>query len=219
VGLSDIKGINAYYLLIFLRSKFGFDQLLRERELTIQYQLTLDRVRSIKIYDAPLSLQNNIEKICLKSKSHIVEAAARYAEAERILLEELGLIGWQPSNDKTTIKTFSDVKRSGRIDAEYYQPKYDELQHKISQLHCKTLCGTGGLTNWMKSIEPGSEAYQDKGVPFLRVSDISKFDLQDPDIKIDEQYLDITEKLMPSKGTILLSKDGSVGIAYVVKEI
>lgn len=50
LGITQINNIDPYYLTVFLRSKYGFDQLYRERELTIQYQLTLDRVGNILIY-------------------------------------------------------------------------------------------------------------------------------------------------------------------------
>ena len=74
----------------------------------------------------------------------------------------------------------------------------------------------GDIVNITKSIEPGSEAYQEDGVPFVRVSDITKFGITPPEIHLDrDEYY--SEDLTPKKDTILLSKDGSVGIAYKVE--
>ena len=74
----------------------------------------------------------------------------------------------------------------------------------------------GDIVNITKSIEPGSEAYQEDGVPFVRVSDITKFGITPPEIYLDrDKYY--SEALIPKKNTILLSKDGSVGIAYKVE--
>jgi type I restriction enzyme, S subunit len=67
-----------------------------------------------------------------------------------------------------------------------------------------------------KSIEPGSDAYQEEGVPFIRVSNLNKMGLSEPDIHLDgTKYKDV---IKPLKDTILISKDGTVGIAYKVTE-
>lgn len=69
-----------------------------------------------------------------------------------------------------------------------------------------------------KSIEPGSDFYGDVGVPFVRVSNLYKYELSEPDIRIPIDTIDGMEKLYPKKDTILLSKDGSVGIAYKAEQ-
>ena len=106
---------------------------------------------------------------------------------------------------------------SGRLDAEYYQPKYDILFDELKKFSCKRLGGPNGIVNIKKSIEPGSEAYTEDGIPFVRVSDISKFGISEPDIKLRSDIIPNPEVLFPPKDTILLSKDGSVGIAYKVE--
>ena len=133
-----------------------------------------------------------------------------------LLLTEIGIL---PTTEKEykivkTCKKLSDsFLSSGRLDAEFYQPKYDYLFSNLSEFETSTL---GKLTDIRKSIEPGSDAYQETGVPFIRVSDLSKFGLSDTAIHLNaEDYRDV---IRPKKDTILLSKDGSVGIAYKVDE-
>lgn len=107
-----------------------------------------------------------------------------------------------------SFKYFSQSFRvTGRLDAEYYQKKYDILVSSLNNFHCKRL---GDIVTITKSIEPGSEYYGTAGVPFIRVSDINKYGISTPDIKIPRHL----SSLHPQKNTILLSKDGSVGIAY-----
>ena len=67
-----------------------------------------------------------------------------------------------------------------------------------------------------KSIEPGSDAYCEKGIPFIRVADLSKFGLSEPAVYLNK--LEFKDTIRPQKDTILLSKDGSVGIAYKMEE-
>ena len=124
-----------------------------------------------------------------------------------------------PANEKEhkTVKTGKKLSdsflSSGRLDAEYYQPKYDYLFSHLSEFATSTI---GELTEIRKSIEPGSDAYQETGVPFIRVSDLSKFGLSDTTIHLNAE--DYRDAIRPKTDTILLSKDGSVGIAYKVEE-
>ena len=103
---------------------------------------------------------------------------------------------------------------TGRLDAEYYQPKYDALFTVLSTIKTKKLGGAHGIVNIEKSIDPGSEVYVEDGIPFVRVSDVSKFEISEPEVKLRNDILPNPEVLFPQKDTILLSKDGSVGIAY-----
>lgn len=54
-----------------------------------------------------------------------------YKEAENILLEELGLKDFKPQNKKCFIKNLSNTQEVGRFDAEYFQPKYEDIIEKI----------------------------------------------------------------------------------------
>lgn len=132
-----------------------------------------------------------------------------------ILLSELAMFGQEKKF--TTVnasKKLSDsFLKSGRLDAEYYQPKYDYLFNELERFKTKTL---GQIATLYKSIEPGSDAYQETGIPFVRVADLSKFGLSDSAISLDR--LTYGDSIRPKKDTILLSKDGSVGIAYKVNE-
>jgi len=215
MGLKNIKAINPYYLLVFLRCKYGFNQLLRERELTIQYQLTLDRVKNILIYEPSEKFQSAIEEF-VKQQNEINQASKiLYSETLNILLQELGLSNWHPTIKNNNTKTLQEsFLTSGRIDAEYYQPKYDELLQDLKQFNHDTL---GNLVFIQKSIEPGSDAYQNDGIPFIRVANLSRNGISESDVFLsNDEFGDFP--IMPKKDTILLSKDGSVGIAYKVEE-
>lgn len=78
------------------------------------------------------------------------------------------------------------------------------------------------LVDINKSIEPGSRNYVENGLPFMRVADLSKNGLSEPQKYISEYFVkenqDKINDLKPKKGTILFSKDGSVGIAYHLRQ-
>ena len=129
--------------------------------------------------------------------------------AEWTLLENV--LFRQPEN--VSVQSFSQsFGKSGRLDAEYYQPKFEQLLQKLKQQNHKTL---GELVHLQKSVEVGSENYRDEGLPFVRVADFSKFGISQTDKFVNPA--DFADIIRPKKDTILLSKDGTVGIAYHVR--
>ena len=229
LGLKEIQDIDPYYLVAFLRSKYGFLQLFRERELTIQFQLTLDRVGNILVFKPrDKELENLVSHCFILYESTTNKSESTFKEAENILLSELGLNNWQPKHQLTFIKNFSDTQQAERIDAEYYQPKYDEIIGAIKNY-------SGGwesldnLVDIKKCIEVGSSEYLDEGIPFVRVSNISPFEITEEKYISEVLYGELTPKEkdipfiksknhQPQQGEILFSKDGTPGIAHYLKE-
>ena len=125
------------------------------------------------------------------------------------LYEEIGLFDNLKSVNYTVKNLRDTFAVSGRLDSEYYQEKYDRLFEKLSSNNCDKL---SNLVTIRKSIEPGSESYHTKGTPFIRVQDLTKFGLTDTSIYLSEN--EFKTCIRPKKDTILLSKDGTVGIAY-----
>ena len=185
----------------------------------VQRSFALRKEAMQLLENAKLTVEQAIEtgggNLLIFNKLH-QQAIQEERFASWLLLTEFGMLPTTEKENKTvkTCKKLSDsFLSSGRLDAEYYQPKYDYLFSHLSEFATSTI---GELTDIRKSIEPGSDAYQETGVPFIRVSDMSKFGLSDTAIHLNaEDYRDV---IRPKKDTILLSKDGSVGIAYKVEE-
>lgn len=204
-------------LLSFFLTKTGRLQILRSSMLSGQGKLELNDIRNYRIpifgkvfCDALCEYFENIEET-------EASASAKYARAEILINRTLSNDGAPQSN--ISIKELSaSFGQTGRLDAEYYQPKYDELMKNLLKHGCKNLGGEEGLVDIKKSIEPGSDAYQDEGIPFVRISNLTKFGLDEPDIKVAEDIVQEVRKLYPKRDTILFSKDGSVGIAYKMEE-
>ena len=211
----NLKNLNKYFLWAFLHSSYGQGILWRSASQTGQPHLTLPSILEIRIPDIN-TIQNDIESIYIKSVEKKHQAESLYDAAQRHLLNGLQLVFPSTSASSIAEKRLSDsFGLSGRLDAEYYQPKYDDLYAILSKQVRKPL---GRLVSIMKSIEPGSEYYGDTGIPFIRVSDISKTGIDNPSIMIPESIEPNIDRLYPKKDTILFSKDGSVGIAFKITE-
>jgi len=201
------------FLAVYLNSYYGRNCLWYLSRQTEQVNLNCREVEQLLVLNASKHFQSLIDKIhnqssVLKEKSNEI-----YREAEQNLLSELGLFKWKPKHQLSFVKNFSDTKSVDRIDAEYFQPIYDELIKKIKQYRIgyKTL---GELVFIRKCIEPGSEAYQENGIPFLRVSNLSKFCINRDNMQyLSESLYEQLKTHNPRKGEILLSKDATPGIA------
>ena len=205
------------YVNAYLNSRYGRDYLRYLSRQTEQVNLNCQEVSSVIVPKLSTEFQDVIRNCVSKAYQLQRGSNETYLESEKILEESLCIK--QSSNDSVSIKTLSEsFNISGRLDAEYYQPKYDELFAMLSKHKSKNLGGKNGLVNIKKSIEPGSESYKDEGIPFVRVSDIDKFEITSPEIKLPQDIVPNIENLYPKKDTILLSKDGSVGIAHKVQE-
>ena len=125
------KELNPFFLSTFFNSKFGKLQSDVNVVGVTRPALDYESIRNFIIPNVPVDFQGEIEKIIIQSKNKEKQSKTLYSEAENLLLEELGLKDWQPKNENISIKHFSDFAQTGRLDAEYYQPKYDEAEEKI----------------------------------------------------------------------------------------
>lgn len=206
--------LNPYFLWAFLHSSYGQGILWRSASQTGQPHLTLPAIRDIKIPDA-MEIAPRIEWLYRASTAMQRQSTVLYESAQQRLLHALKFEPQSISVSGIAEKTFSTAAAAGRLDAEYYQPKYDDLLELLDTSPTETL---GELVTIGKSIEPGSAYYTDTGIPFIRVSDVSPMGIQPPSIHIPPSIEPSIERLYPRRDTILFSKDGSVGIAYKVEE-
>lgn len=212
---SNLPKSHIFYIWAFLFSNHGYQLMLRTASQTGQPHLTLPSLAEMPIPKIKLNFISIIEKLFISAQSYSEEANTSYKKAEKMLLDALGLSDFRPIEKKVAIKNLSDsFGSSGRLDAEYYQTKYDALFAKLLAVNTYLL---GDLVWIKKSVEPGSDEYLQEGIPFVRVSDLSQYGLSEPEIHLSRIPF-AHMNLQPKKDTILLSKDGSVGIAYKVEK-
>ncbi len=209
--------INPYYLTTFFNTDIGYKLLIRGKRGAIQEGLNLPDLQNIRVPIVSDNFQLKIENLVKEAHQNQLQSTSLYKEAENILLKELDLLDFEPTQDNIAIKSFSEsFLATGRLDSEYYQPKYDEIIEKIKKVKYQKL---GRIVNILKSVEPGSNLYDNNGVEFIRVSNLTKHGLTQSDIYIPNSFFEeeALKLLQPKKNTILLSKDGTVGIAYAIK--
>ena len=132
------RNLNPFFLAIFLNTKHGI--VLIERG---KYGSAQPHIAPPFLYQIPVPnwkrLQTEIEKTYLRSKDLTELSKTRYAEVQTLLLDELGLADWQPQHKLAFATDYASMQRAGRIDADYFQPKYDEIEKGIENYSAKSI--------------------------------------------------------------------------------
>ncbi len=213
----EYKSISGF-LLSFLNCSYGRNQVNRVLSGQVQQKLTLEDIKKVKIVSLEDSIQKLVSEIVYKAYLLKEKSKNLYSQAEQLLLSELKLLDWKPKHKLDFVKNYSDTQKAERFDAEYFQPKYEEIIDAVKK-YKNGFDELGNLVKIKKSVEPGSEAYQESGIPFVRVSNLSKFELSDNNQQfIPEKLYNELKIHQPKKGEILLSKDATPGMAYCLNE-
>ena len=133
VGIIRIKeNIPAYYLSTFLNSKYGRFQSLRESTGNVQLSLFVYKINEMLIPVFDDEFHESIQGQCELAHQKLRQSKIVYEQAQNLLLEHLGLKDFNPPLQKVNIKSFSNsFGTSGRLDAEFYQEKYEGYLKKI----------------------------------------------------------------------------------------
>ena len=209
------KSINPFYFIAYLNSSYGRKLLERSVRGAVQTGLNIDDLRDLPVFLPSADIQEKIGNEVKNAKKTLDESKSLYSQAEALLLEELGLKDFKADEDLYSVVNFSEIKSLNRMDAEYFQPKYEKII-SVSRKHGGKALGE--LSTVKKGFEPGADAYEDEGKLFIRVSSVSKHELLEKDQKYISKklYDELKKEYEPNKGEILLTKDASPGVAYVL---
>ena len=207
-----------YFLAAYLTCRYG--QLLKDRlktNLLVSY-LAKDDLYALPVPDTSAEFRSGIQRVFIDCYRLKAEASATYSEAETLLLNALGLTSFSPSVEKVNVKPFSEsFSNTGRLDAEHYQPKYDQLDDAFANHHGGTTT-VGALAD---EIANGAEVreYQAEGTPYLRIGDLKFLDVDASSVvRIDPASAKSgLEKIGLKAGDVLLSRSGSLAVSAVVE--
>ena len=120
----EMTDLNKFYLWAFLHSSFGQKLMWRSASQTGQPHLTLKSIGGIHIPEYSVNLQESVEQLYNQSVYIKQQAQRRYNEAIDVLEKYLRISEYEGSSISNKLYSAS-FKVTGRLDAEYYQPKYE----------------------------------------------------------------------------------------------
>jgi len=201
-------------LVSYLNSKSGRAEIEKYSIVSNQANFSPAKFRQISIPNFPQTFQESIGDDYLSAWKLYSKAKKIYQEAENRFLLEINLSGYEIGKSNISTRSFAQVAEHNRLDAEYWQPKYEEMSQKVSAIPQKEL---GEISSMKKGVEVGSEEYKEDGYPFIRVSDFSIYGIDEAEKKISEKlYRKLKEDFEPNAGEVLFTKDGTIGLTSVL---
>ena len=212
------EDLDNYFLYIFLVCKYG--RLLLEQRVTGAVPLSIDKnsVRSVPVPIFTKSFQEIIHKLVEQYFFLNNQGKDIYFQAEQLLLSELGLWDWKPKHRLTFVKNFSDTQKAERFDAEYFQPKYEEIIKAVKKYEGGFVKLAEVATTKRGSLIPDKFYTNEKETPYIRGADFSSGFLS------DDKLVYIDNSFKPSRGTITRKNDivfaliGTVGTTALIDE-
>ncbi|HCW32708.1 MAG: methylase-type I restriction-modification system protein [Candidatus Peregrinibacteria bacterium GW2011_GWF2_39_17] len=212
-GLSIKKDrIESGFLLAYLLSKFGRNQILRVAMLSGQGKLELEDIRNLKIANVSQSLRGNIHKLVLTANQYKENSSLFYSQAEQLLFSELGLLSWRPKHTLSFVKNFSETQESERFDAEYFQPKYEEIIEAVKKYK-------GGFDFIKGQFKPNKKSFKkisDKEYDYIEIGCVSTSDGSMESMIFQGSDLPANAKIKLQKDDVIVSKvrpyRGAIGI-------
>ena len=194
--------INPYYLSTFFNCEYGYSQLRRRGIKASRPEIKLIEFFDIKVYVAAKYFQNIIEKAIKKSIAILDESKEKIDFSKNLLLSELGITNWQPKHKLFFIKNYSDTEQSKRIDAEYFQPKYDEIINAIKSYK-------GGHSTIKDEFRQSKDTFETDGEKLYQYVEIGSINVSNGEItprKVLGTDLPTNAKRALNKNDIIVSK-------------
>ena len=128
----DQSKVTPEYLTAFLNTKYGVQDVRRRARISInQSNVNAEELKRVEIPLLCQYLQSRITRFFDIAFELLKESSQLHNMAQVRLLAEIGLLEWEPNSPLTFEVYFSELQRAGRFDAEYFQPKYQEIVEAI----------------------------------------------------------------------------------------
>lgn len=212
--ITPLDEISPYYLAAFLNSKYGLLQTQREIVSSVQANIFLGPIKKFRVPVFDSKIISEIEDKYKSFLETLEDSKTLYFQAESLLLEELGLVNFEKDESLSWTISLSDVKTADRMDAEYFQPKYEKLLSKIKSHKSKLLPEI--IENVPAKFDPSSKPGQ--SFKYVELSNINS------SIGIIDGFSEVIGREAPSRAkrvletndVIISSVEGSLEKAALV---
>lgn len=205
-------------------------------------------LNEMPIPNALLALNNEIDLIMKKAYEILETSKVLYKEAQELLYKELELDFKNPlefllksslqAKKPRELAIINDISKkypylnisvrplskslhkSGRLDSEYYQSKYDLMETKIKDYkggYCKL---QNLVLNYSGGFAFSSDDYLENGdLALIRINNIKNANLDMSNaVYLKKQCEKLSPKDKVKQGDILISMSGSIGLSCLIKE-
>jgi len=125
------RDADPYFLLAYLNSHFGRMCLLRRQRGAVQTGLNIEDLGAVPVPRFGSLIEEDIASLVESSHNSAKQANQAYTQAQQLLESELGLAKLRFEKPVGYTARFSDTFSDGRIDADYFQPQFKQIQKHI----------------------------------------------------------------------------------------
>ena len=124
--------IDPYFLVLYLSSSYGKNQILRKQSNSIIKYLNIDDIKSIKVPVPSPEIQKYIGDKVRRAEELREEAKRLKKETEDLIINKLGTINLEENRNYSSA-FISSGKIVERIDSEYYHSKYLKIEDELNR--------------------------------------------------------------------------------------
>jgi len=180
------REITAEYLFVLFKTEYFRDFLVRKTTATMYPAVSEEDIMSLKIPILSDTFQKQIQNLVLRSYDEKEKSVSLYKKAEDTLLEELGLKDWKPKTKKIfvggkeyeeeeniSIRNLSEVLKADRMDAEYWEPKYEDILKTVSLKY--DLLPIKSIFDFRRGVFISTDYYTEEKTnrPYIRIKELT----------------------------------------------
>ncbi len=126
------KKYNPYYVTTFFNSSYGKKQVERLSTGNVQPWVSIYQIKKLKCYYLSDDFQLAVESLLRKAHQIVLDSKHAYEKAKKLLEKFISISNASSEKIIYSKKNYSQIfNGSGRLDAEYYQPKYEQYKDII----------------------------------------------------------------------------------------
>ena len=205
-------------LSLFLISKYGRNQTRRETTGNVQPCLFIYKINELIIPAFSIDFQTRINTLAEKAHSLRLASSHQYSDAQAQLTQALHFDNFKISQANTAIISFSKMFDAGRYDAEYFMPKYDDIEAMLRTYDhdIKTL---SKIAKYIFTGEYAEEYFTVDDKPKLR-NYVRGTDIQAGHVQKDDTHCVDPEGFnkFVSSGDIVTGRVGTIGNFGVIDD-
>lgn len=127
------RSVTPEYLAVFLRSEHGQNQIARMTRGAVQKGLILEDMDQLWVPKVSSDFERDIARVVQASRATLDLTTQKQLQAERQLLEALGLADWTPPEPLTYVARASHAFAMGRLDSRFFAPRIQALLDLLSK--------------------------------------------------------------------------------------
>ena len=221
-GVLKAERVSPEYLFAYLKTSIITRLLDRETTATMYPAVADKDVLALPFPQPSADMEKRVTADIQKAFGKVEESKGLYSKAEHILIEELGLKELDLSPTLYYEGRFAKIREARRIDAEYFQPKYERVMAALKRSKPKRIVRLGELLVMLTNGHtPLHHNLSEGDVPFLTAEHVFDFRIEYDSEKriLLQHHTGELKRTCLKDGDCLITIKGRIGNAAIAENV